>query len=282
MADTSNPVSGIPLIGPVIDLLNNILSNAARVEDLARSVDAVEQNTWGNLINLAGYTYGMFDSTLSSLGGLIKGIGKALEDLITDKIWGYIKRLFDAIKKWIENLRNWIKVHVAILQQIQRNLDKARSQYFRKIIDIVQRIRKILVPFRLLHLKFAKDLDAKLVGFESDIGKKWAAMIQHQNAVLGVLNDIIDPRQLLRPGHALGSVGLMIGAIYGAVGAADIRKLFCLAPETTAQPFVLPWVVTQANLLSDINGNTGDYAIFVAQRDQALQQYAFDLGLPTL
>lgn len=282
MSNGDSGLSGIPILGPILGALGNIFGGASQVQDLAHSVSEVEQAAWANTINLASWAFGGLSGILGSLGDLIKGIAGALEKLFGDIIWGFMKRLFEAIKNWILNLRNWIKVHVAVLQQIQKNLDRARSQYFRRIIDIVQRIRKILVPFRLLHLGFAKKLDNYLVGLESDIGQKWAKLIQHQNQVLGVLNDIIDPRNLLRPGNALGSVGLMIAAVHGAIGAADVRTLLCLGPATAANPLVAPWSTTSALTLGEIRSHSGTYAVYEAQRDNTLRQYSNDLGVTPL
>jgi hypothetical protein len=281
MAD-SPPGSGIPIIGPVLQDLAALFGATDQINALAAATERVETNVWSNAISLATFSYGLFGGIIGSLGDLIGAIGKALDNLIGTVIWGFIKRLFETIKNWILNLRNWIKLHVATLQQIQKNLDKARSQYFRKVIDIVQRIRKILVPFRLLHLGFAKKLDSYLVGLEGDIGAKWAKMIAHQNLVLGVLDTIIDPRNLLRPGSTLGSLGAMIAAVHGAIGAADMRTLFCMGPATVATPLVAPWATTRALTLGEIHSKSGTYAVYAAQRDQTLRQYAIDLGTTPL
>jgi hypothetical protein len=282
MSNGDSGLSGIPILGPILDALGNIFGGATQVQDLAHSVSEVEQAAWANTINVASWAFGGLSGIEGALDSLKKAIGKALEKLFDDIIWGEIKKIFDAIKKWITNLRNWIKLHVATLQQIQRNLDKARSQYFRKIIDIVQRIRKILVPFRLLHLGFAKKLDNYLVGLESDIGQKWAKLIAHQNQVLGVLNDIIDPRNLLRPGNTLGSLGVMIAAVHGAIGAADLRTLLCVGPSTAASPLLAPWSTMKQQWISERQSSSGDYGAARAWRDIGLQQYSDDLAIPPL
>lgn len=282
MSNGDSGLSGIPILGPILDALGNIFGGQSQVQGLATAVSQVEKAAWQNTLELGSFAYSALGGIIGSLGDLIKGVAGALEKLFGDVIWGVIKRLFEAIKNWILNLRNWIRAHVAVLQQIQKNLDRARSQYFRRIIDIVQRIRKILVPFRLLHLGFAKKLDNYLVGIESDIGQKWAKLIAHQNQVLGVLNDIIDPRNLLRPGNALGSIGVMIWAVHGAIGAADVRTLFCMGPAVTAQPLLAPWATTSAITLGEISSNSGSYAIATAQRDMYLRQYEQDLGLTLL
>lgn len=281
MPDTTDS-SGIPLIGPVIGLLNNILSNAGRVDDLARAVDQVEQNTWANALNVAGWSFGLFGGVLGTLGSIIKTIGSAIEHLVKDIIFGHLLALVKAIRDLLKHLHDLIAPLVKELQTLQRQYNQIVGKQMRRYLDLIQRIRRILVPFRLLHLGFAKKLDAKLVALESDIGAKWARLIAHQNAVLGVLNVIVDPKQLLRPGHQLGSLGTMVAAIHGAIGAADLRQLFCLGPGLPASPLVAPWATTSALMENGWATNSGDYAVIVAQRDQALRQYALDLGTEPL
>ncbi len=271
--------SGLPIIGEVFGFLTEIFSQAQQIADLARVTDQVEQQAWANTINLAGWAYGTFGDVIGTLGDAVKKIGDALWHVLRDIIWGHIKALFDAIRKWIENLRNWIKVHVGILKNIQKQLDAARAKQMKLIIDITKRIRKILLPFRLLHLRFATLLDERLVGFESDLGAKWAKMIERQNLIQTTLDAVIDPRKLLRPGNALGSMGEMIGAVHGAVGALDVRSLFCMNPFAPAQPVTVPWSTTSAVTLQQIATNSGDYGAAVVQRDQMLAQYEQDLGL---
>lgn len=269
---------GIPIIGPVFNFLTEIFSQANQIAQLARSTEQVEQQAWGNTLNLAGWAYGALGGILGTLGDLLKHLADLLGNLFGSVIWGFIKGLFRKILDWITKLRNWIRVHIAAWQKIQRQLDQTRSMYMRKLLDIFQRIRKILVPFRLLHLGFASKLDATLARYESDLGAKWAKLIAFDRQVLGVLNDVLTPSALLRPGHALGSIGMMIGAVHEAVGAADVRTLFCMSPLVAPQPLVNPWSTTAALTVSDVQHHSGDYAVYEAQRDQTLRQYAIDLG----
>src|SRR5690349_432345 len=108
MADSGVP-SGIPGHGSVVDLLTSNFSNKQQVQDLANSVDQVEQQAWSNTLNMAGWAYGLFGGVLDTLGSLVKSLGGLLKHVLLDVIYGHIKALFEAIKNWITNLRNWIK-----------------------------------------------------------------------------------------------------------------------------------------------------------------------------
>lgn len=274
--------TGIPLIGPIVDLLGQIFSQSGAISDLARATDEVEQQAWANTINLAGFTYGLFGGVLNTLGSLVKTVAGALEHLVKDIIFGHLLALIKAIRDLLKHLHDLIAPLVKELQTLQRQYNQIVGKQMRRYLDLIQRVRKILVPFRLLHLGFAKKLDAKLVALESDIGAKWAHLIAHQNAVLGVLNAIVDPKQLLRPGHQLGSLGTMIAAVHGAIGAADLRQLFCLGPVSAATPLVAPWTMTKSRVTTDIATRSGDFAAFQAQRDDTLRSLANDLGTTPL
>lgn len=277
MSNGENTGSGIPIIGPILNLLGSLFGGASQVQDLARGVSQVEKAAWANTFNLATWSFGLFGGILGTLGGLLKHLGELLRHVLVDLIFGHLRRILEAIKNWITNLRNWIRAHVAVLRQIQRNLDRARSLYMRKIIDIVQRIRKILVPFRLLHLRFARDLDARLAGFEGDLGKKWANLIRHQNAVLGVLDTIVDPRGLVRPGSGLATAGAVVVAVRGAIGALKVKDLLCLVDPVQAEPLIEPMGVFAAGVVDDVRHRRGDWGTLFVARDGFVARARQDL-----
>jgi hypothetical protein len=251
----SPPGSGIPLLGPILDLLSNVLSNADRVQDLANSVNQVEQNAWTNLVGLSSWAYGLFGGVLGALGSLIKGIGSLLEHVIKDIIFGHIKALLEAIWKQLTDKHSWLRKMIATLQTLQKQYNAMMNQTLRKYIDLVQRIRKVLLPFRLLHIGFAQRLDAKLLGFEGRLGQMWASILAHQNLVGQILNDIIDPRGLLRPGSILGSFGIMVGAIHDAIGAFAPGSLLCLLEGGQFAPEQITWAAYQPQLIAYVSGN---------------------------
>jgi len=245
-------------------------------------VQAAVESTWTNLLGIADSLFGDIGKVLESIGGVVAAIAKALGHILNDIIHGRLKDLLHQIQLLLHHLHDLIAPLIAWLQKLQKEYNQVMGQNLRKYLDLIQRIRKILVPFRLLHLGFASKLDSYLARFESDLGAKWAGLIAKQNEVIGILNDVMDPRGLLRPGHALGAAGMAIGAISGAIGAADVRQLFCAAPLTTPQPFVEPWAATSTRVLGEIQTSSGDYANQQAQRDITLRSYALDLGTAPL
>jgi hypothetical protein len=280
---SDNGLSGIPVLGPILSLLADIFGSASSdVAALGQAVSDVEQAVWTDIMSLGNYAFGELGDLLGALGGLIGAIGGALAG-IAKAIWSHLKQLLQdllALLKWLHDL---IAPLIKMLQQMQKAYNAAMSQYLHYILNIIQLIRKILLPFRLLHLAFATKLDNLITGFESDLGAKWAKLIKFDNQILGILNDVLDPKNLMRPGHVLGSLGMMVSAVQQAIGALNIRNLLCLPAATPTVPLAQPWVTTSNVLVANIQGNTGDYAVEQAQMYQYLAQYSQDTGvqLPT-
>jgi len=233
---------------------------------------------WGGasfLFGGVGSIFGFFKSLFSIvLAGLVH--------IITDILHGNLKAVLQDITDLLHKLHELVGPIIAVLRRLQQIQRQLHTQAMRQLIDLIQRARKILVIFRLLHFGWAKKLDAYLVGFESDLARKWLNLVRHINQVTGVLDLILDPRGLLRPGHTLASIGAAIGAVQQAAGALGLRQLLCLPADTYAAPVLEPWAVTSGRLIAEIRTNTGDYAAAAARRDALLRQYAIDLGVTPL
>lgn len=238
----------------------------------------------GALIQALGQAFGQVGTDLDYIYGFsfdgLTSIFKALKNLLDNVIWGEI------LKIWTKLLALWkiVADFINKLEQYYKILEKNYRQHvlasLKLYLNIIQRMRAILGPLKLLHVKWASALDLKFLSLEAKLGNAFAQIIAHDNQVLTVLNEIHDPRGLLRPGHTLGSVGTMIGAIGAAVKGLDPRTLLCL-PTTGVYPVLSqPWLATSAQLAADISQNTGDYASAHAARDFTLKQFQGDLGAP--
>lgn len=225
MAD-SPPGSGIPIVGPVIDALTQIFSNQSRVEDLANAVDKVETNAWTNTLSAAGWAFGLFGGAMDFLGKQLDWLKNLLKHVLLDVIYKHIKALFDAVRKWITNLHNWIKVHVATLQKIQKQLNDARMKELKRVIDLIQRIRKVLVIFRIFHLKFAQKLDQFLSGIEGRLIGGVLSMARKTNEILGWIDVFGDYSGFHNSKWLWGSIGRDLSAFAAASRALELKQEF--------------------------------------------------------
>jgi hypothetical protein len=271
---------GLP--GIIFGVISQLFGGLQSTEDIIGAIQEAYGLAWYNTITGEQFLLDGIKSVIGVLGQVLGTIVAGLGHIITDILHGRLLKvlqdivnLLKALGKILAPLLDWLKR----LQQIQRQL---QMQYLRQFIDIIQRVRKVLAIFRLLHLNFANKLDLYLAKLEGDVGAKWAKLIEHMNAIQSVLDQVIDPTLMLRPGGLLRSVGLMIGAVSAAAKGLSPSQLLCLPGPTYSAPLTQPWPVTETLLVNDMQHNTGDYAQFSDARNVALRNYAIDLGVAPL
>lgn len=177
---------------------------------------------------------------------------KALHDL-----WS----LFQKLQAFLQKLKKWLDRFHQLQKQYQ-------IQAFRRVINLIQRIRKILVIFRVLHLKFASKLDQFLSHVEALIVQRQIDLAQKENTVIGWMNIILDPRGILRHVQTMGSIGHSLSDMLGALGALGLHNVFPQLNQLLgANVPGRPWSAVRAQFHQEAQANTGDYGGFKAQSD---------------
>lgn len=118
-------------------------------------------------------------------------------------------------------LKEWLDKHFGPLLKLIRiwraRLDFWFNHYIRPIINLINRVRKILVVFRIFHFKWAIALDNRLLRIESRILKVYTDLRRKLNEVATAINILLNPELLIR-GSILGSsIAAAIDEIWEAV-----------------------------------------------------------------
>lgn len=118
-------------------------------------------------------------------------------------------------------LKEWLDKHFGPLLKLIRvwraRLDFWFNHYIRPIINLINRVRKILVVFRIFHFKWAEALDNRLLRLEGKILKVYTDLRAKMNEVATAINILLDPALLIR-GSILGrSIAAAIDEIFEAV-----------------------------------------------------------------
>lgn len=277
--EAGGPTNPIGIIFGIIDFIAHLFglgNNDIKVLQTAIN------NTWANLVESSVFLYNGLGFLSQAMDAAVLTVIKTVEHVIRDVIQGVLLKLVKAILDLLHKLHDLIAPMIAYLKKLQAIQRQLQIQYLRRFVDLIQRARRILVIFRLLHLSFANKLDAYLARLEGGVGAAFAKMVARLNVITNVLDTVLDPRLLLRPGHTLASVGGAIGAIQQAIGALGFRQLLCLPADNPAQSVIEPWAVTEIRTVTAIRHNTGDFAASRSGRDVALRQYAIDLGVQPL
>lgn len=118
-------------------------------------------------------------------------------------IWdGFFKRILDKFFQLMFKIHDWLEAHlrpiIDFIRKVQRILDHIYARYIRPVLNTIHRVRQLLLVLRLLHVKFAEELDRKLAGIERKISGTFLQVRSILTLTLDLLNVIVDPSKLLR------------------------------------------------------------------------------------
>ena len=185
----------------------------------------------GGILGGGGSSLPAVQAALSSIGQeLTNGlqvIGSALELLFTTIIPQFLKRLWDALKDLAGLIAKAMGDLQKILQWIRAVHDYLFRNFIAPILQVIQMLRGYLVLLRLLHVKFAVQLDQTLAGIEAEIyGKFQLAFSQ--------LNKLTSWAQLITNSTGVLSHDPLFGALTGNL--AELRQLTGLNPAAPLNP----------------------------------------------
>jgi hypothetical protein len=144
------------------------------------------------LVNALNFLYsgelGIFAFAVDTLTKIWNGLKNLMDQVF--KVWvlgalKHLKDLYDKLQAWARKLKRWL--------DILRRLQQQQQQAFRRIINLIQRVRQVLVIFKLLGFKWAKKLDNWLVNIEGKLIRHELEIISKTNEIIGWLNLILDP-----------------------------------------------------------------------------------------
>jgi len=163
----------------------------------------------------------IFGFSFKGLTDTLKGITHILDKIFKEYVLAALKHLWDLyqkIRRWVQKLKNWLdKFHA-----LQR---KYNVLALKRVINLIQRVRKVLVIFRLLHLKFATRLDHWLAGIEGTLIKREFEIAAKTNEIIGWINFIADPTKLFRLSPLAQSIYRYLRGLRGALGIPESRAL---------------------------------------------------------
>jgi hypothetical protein len=231
MADSSNG-SGIPILGPILDVLAGLFNQAANLASLAASVGEVERAVWTNAIQGATWAFGELGKIWDVLKSIGIGIALALYHVVIDYLLPILKKIIAAIKwihdkvnkalqpiiKWIKRIRDWYLKHIFPWQHLA--------------LQIISGIRVFIELLRLLHVKWAAKLDAELQKIQGYITESITAVLGPLNSALSILGLAVDPSLFFRRDMFGRTLWNSLGDVKKAAGYGSSRPIF---PDEKAQ-----------------------------------------------
>ncbi len=199
------------LLGVLVDIINAIINFlVALVNALVAALNFL----------LAGEE-NIFGFSFQSLSEAWKSFKKLMDSIFKQVVLAALKKLYDLYKKlqaWVKKLKAWLdKFHA-----LQR---KYQIAALRRVINLIQRARKILVIFRILHLKFARKLDHWLSSVESRIIGAQYRHARKTNEIIFWIDFLVDPTALFKLSPLAQSIYRYVRGLRGVLGIPESRPL---------------------------------------------------------
>lgn len=150
---------------------------------------------------------------------------RGLKHVLSDIFHGRFKHLFEDYLKLKETLKRWFGPLLKWLQRIRKWFDLYVLRPMKIIVNIIQRIRQILVIFRIFHFKFAEKLDAFLARVESKLVKNVLFLRKVLNQVISLIDILVDPSLIFRRNVVGATLLSWLGAVKRIVGFGSNRAL---------------------------------------------------------
>lgn len=170
-----------------------------------------------------------FGFSFKSLGEVWQGISKELDRLWRQVVLISLKRLWDLYQKiaaWARKLKAW-------LDRLHKLMRQYQIMALRRVINLIQRARQILLIFRLLHFKWAAKLDAWLSHVETLITTHVLRLESKINEIITWIDLWFDPKGLMKAFTLAQSLYRYVRGLRGVLGIPESRAL--TSDESAAQ-----------------------------------------------
>lgn len=173
-------------------LFDSLLGTLA---DAVNAIISFLQQLVGAIVNALNFLFageqalGIFSfDGLAQLWKILKKVGSLIWDAVLHKALIHLWELYQKLQAFVRKLKVWLDRFHALQRKYQ-------VAAFRRVINLIQRARKILLIFRIFHFKFAKKLDGILTHIESLIIRREFDIARKMNEVIGWMNVILDPKR---------------------------------------------------------------------------------------
>jgi hypothetical protein len=129
---------------------------------------------------------------------IVGSIGKFLSHIWTNffkAIWGKVLKYLQIAHRWLEAKLGPI---LRFLQKVRAALDRYYRLWIKPFMELLQKLRAIVLVMRLLHISFAKQLDALILRIEQQISHSFLTIRGIFTSLINVVNAVIDAPLLLR------------------------------------------------------------------------------------
>ncbi len=246
--------------------LSNFLNSLFR--SLFNVLRAVSIFLWSAIVGVA-----------KVLVATIRVLVRGFAHMINDIIHGRFADLLEDYRELKKNLHDILDPVIKVLKRYRDLYRRSVLASLRRFLNLIHGVRRILVIFRIFHLKFAERLDRWLVKQESRVIQRDLRLLQGLNTAITWLQLLTDPGQFIRQVPMLRSIVQSIAALSRAILAIPgLTNPFAQADTTAVAPTSERWSVFRSELREDRASGGGDLGEFRAGYKDILAGIRDELG----
>jgi hypothetical protein len=194
-------------------MLDWLLNTASALSGLAAAIWQAILFLFNLIIALAQFLLRLILAVLNYLADLLKKVAGFFRML-----WNsFFKRIFADFFNVVRRLHGWLEQHlgpiIRYIQKMRAYMDRLFRLYVKPFLNMIQRVRQFLQVLRLLHVKWAAALDAKLAKVEADVASLFLAVRGILTGAIDILNCLADPLNLFRRPTAVLSIRRIIPSL---------------------------------------------------------------------
>jgi len=207
--------------------------------DAAASIIAALQFLFALLVAVANFLYQLIAAVFNFLVNILKKIASFFHWL-----WdNFFKRIFADLLKAIRAAHQWLETHlgpfVKWMQQARAWLDRMFRLYIKPFLNMLQHVRQYLQILRLMGVKWAGALDARLGQIEGRIAGIFLEARAILTGFIDIANALADPLNLFRRPTLVLSIRRIIPSLVRVTTGLPMGY-FLPSPRKNAAPGLGP------------------------------------------
>ncbi len=185
------------------------------------------------ILNIANFLFLLLVRVANFLLATVRVLAHGLRHVISDIVHGRFRHLFEDYLRLKAKLRAFFEPVLRVLRRIRQIFDQFFKQFIAPVLNLLQTFRKILVIFRIFHLKFAEALDRKIRRIEARIITNTLVLRQRINQISTILTLILNPELLIRGRTLIGSLISAIDDVLRSIFGTTLRAIIGPASPAT-------------------------------------------------
>jgi len=132
------------------------------------------------------------------LGRAVARILTTIHDLWTKVLYPILEKIQNLLRRVYRLIDKVLRPYIQFIERVRRQILEIYERFFRPVILAIERFRQMLTVFKLLHMKWAQRLDARLARLEAKVYAPIAVLLQHTALAARWLNVIVSVEQLFQ------------------------------------------------------------------------------------